>query len=227
MLTALADFIIVHKQEPSNYLKKSISDALQTFFQSSSYQSHINCVNPQIGFICEKIILLKINLPSNECLKTIVHTCWTTVRYNYIQQKSNESITHFFLLINLNKILNAFLTWNIDGDKYHEGFWLAFLSSVECLLKNKLVYFQPNDDRGLVMEIFKNILLAVLKFHKIQQFKIFESFWLEYLEENFSIIKHRRLKVNTKNDIKIIEEIIKNKNFVLFRPVITKFSKIC
>lgn len=190
-------------------MKKSLSDCIETYFQSEPYQHNLKYVNPFIGFICEKIILLKIDVPSSsECFKTIITSCWVAVNYNYAQQTFMES-SPFMLLINLNKITQAFLTWEINLDEYHKGFWLLLFVSVECLLRAKIKYRQ-NEQRNLVLEIFKNFLLVALKFDKIQQFKTVEWFWLQQLKEVLSVHKVCPLTDDMKNDIKIIETIIKN-----------------
>lgn len=222
----MAYFVIAEKQKPSDSLKKSLSDGIEMFFQLQTYQKCLKVMNPSIGFICEKIILLKIDLlSSDECLKTIIHSCCVAVSYNYSDPRSNE-LSPYFLLINLKKITHAFLTWNIDGDQYHNGFWLSLFASVEYLLKNK-THIPPNDDRcRLVLEMFKLFSLAALKFDKVQQFKTVEKFWLEQLENVLMINKLWPLTVDAINDIKIIEKTIINENFESFRPIIAKLKEV-
>lgn len=227
LLTTLADFVIIHKQVPSDDLNKSLSDAVQMFFQCERYLYYITTPNFYTGFICQKMILLNIDVPSFECLKTIIQTCWVTVKYDYNQQMYKE-MEPFFLLVNIFNIIRTFLTWDIDGDKYHEGFWSALFTSVQCLLKNKEIDFRRNNKgRGLVINMFKHFLLVALKFNKIQEFKAVEQFWLELLEVIVMVTKMYPITDNVISDIQFIEKMIRNnENFELFRPVFAKFNTI-
>lgn len=220
-MAALADFVVIHKQIPSNYLKKSLSDGVQMYFQSERYQNYLRTINSCVGFILEKMILINIKVPSSECFKTIIFSCWIAANYNYSKPTGDQLV---FLLINLNKIIEAFLTWNIDGDEYHhEMFWISMFASVKHLINN--IGFGPKNSCSLYVEIFKNILLATSKFDKVQQFKTTEQFWLEKLVQIVSMFKFRQLSVNAKNDLKLIEMTIENEDFESFRPVLTKFGK--